>query len=131
MDYQHLEQLSGKWDDMTYAVIELKDISRPNLQALLKDTYLVLREFSKAELVPKEITKILLNMEEYLYFASVIEANEDKKDFYCFKYVSMINKALKKGFFEADYGCDFPKLKVVDDKQGEFVIDFETDIFAK
>ena len=37
--------------------------------------------------------------------------------------------ALRKGFFEADYDCDFPRLKVLDKDGNEIMINFETDIF--
>ncbi len=99
------------------------------MQNLLKETYQTLITFHKDELIPKEISKLLLEMDNFLYFTSLMENKEVGIDFYNYQYISSIVTALKKGFFEADYTCDFPKLKIKDSNENEVLIDFEMDIF--
>ena len=131
MKYTELEQLTSTWEAMTSAVLKLEKLSRPEMQVLLSETYQALRKFYQDKLVPKEISKVLLGIDDFLYFASLMEEKDVGIDFYNYQYISSIVAALKKGFFEADYGCDFPELKVLDKNNNEYSINFETDIFFK
>lgn len=114
---------------MTYTVLDLEKFSLSEMQKLLDKTYQALREHYKNESAPKEITNILLEMYEFLYFASLIEEKEVGVDFYHYQYISSIVAALRKGFFDADYKCDYPSLNIKDSKDNECLINFETDIF--
>lgn len=131
MKYTELEQLTSAWETMTSTVLGLKKLSLPEMQVLLSETYQALRKYYQDKLVPKEISKVLLGMDDFLYFASLMEEKEVGIDFYNYQYISSIVVALKKGFFEADYGCDFPELKTIDKNNNECSINFETDIFSK
>ena len=131
MKYTELEQLTSAWETMTSAVLGLKKLSLPEMQMLLNGTYQALRKFHQDKLVPKDISKVLLGIDDFLYFASLMEEKEVGIDFYNYQYIASIVSALKKGFFEADYGCDFPELKVLDKDNNEYSINFETDIFSK
>ena len=131
MKYTELEQLTSTWEAMTSAVLKLEKLSLPEMQVLLSETYQALRKFYQDKLVPKEISRILLGMEDFLYFAALMEEKEVGIDFYNYQYISSIVAALKKGFFNADYGCDFPELKVLDKNNNEYLLNFETDIFSK
>ena len=81
MDEKVLIQLTTQWSRMTGLVLELRKIPSAELQRLLKETYRVLRFYCKDNLVPKEISKILLEMDEFLYFASLFEKKEVEIDF--------------------------------------------------
>lgn len=131
MKYTELEQLTSTWEAMTSAVLKLEKLSLPEMQVLLSETYQALRKFYQDKLVPKEISRILLGMEDFLYFAALMEEKEVGIDFYNYQCMSSIVAALKKGFFNADYGCDFPELKVLDKNNNEYLLNFETDIFSK
>lgn len=125
MEHKELKQLANKWEQMTHMVLDLKEIHSLKLQALLKETYALLRVFHKNELVPKEISKVFLEIQDFLYFASLMEEKEVNSDYYCYRKVYTIVKALKVGFFCGDYGCDFPKLRMVGDNEMSYVFDFE------
>lgn len=114
---------------MTDTVLDLEKFSLSEMQILLSDTYQVLRTYHKEDAAPKEVSNILLEMYEFLYFTSLMEEKEVGIDFYHYQYISSIVAALRKGFFESDYGCDFPELKIFDISNNEFLINFENDIF--
>lgn len=116
---------------MTDTVLDLEKFSFSEMQILLSDTYQILRKYHKESSVPKEVSNILLEMYEFLYFTSLMEDKEVGIDFYQYQFISSIVAALRKGFFEADYDCDYPELKVLDKDGNKFVINFETDIFSK
>lgn len=127
METTALKHLTKQWDDIICGVLHLQELSLSKTQRLLKDTYRALTAFHKEELVPKEISKILLRMEEFLYFASLMEEKEKGKSFYHWEELNYVVNALKKGFFDAEYACDYPKLIVTDVLDNEFLIDLEKD----
>ena len=131
MKHDEIYCLTKAWEGMTHTVLDLKKFSLLDMQNLLKDTYKTLITFHKDELVPKEISKLLLEMDNFLYFTSLMENKEVGIDFYNYQYICSIVAALKKGFFESDYSCDYPNLKIKNTNEDEYLIDFETDIFNK
>lgn len=114
---------------MTDTVLDLEKFSLSEMQILLSDTYKALRTHHKENVAPKEVSNILLEMYEFLYFTSLMEEKEVGVNFYQYQYISSIVAALRKGFFEADYRCEFPELKILDKNNNEFIINFENDIF--
>ena len=70
-------------------------------------------------------------MEDFLYFAFIMEEKEVKCDYYCFQKVHSIVKALESGFLCGDYGCDFPKLQIAGDNNTHCIFDLETDFLIK
>ena len=129
MTNEELQQITSVWKSMTYTVLDLEKFSLSEMRELLSETYQTLRVYYKNESVPKEISNIFLEMYEFLYFTSLMEEKEVGIDFYHYQYISSIVAALRKGFFESDYGCDFPELKIFDINNNEFLINFENDIF--
>ena len=129
MENKELKQITYNWKSMTDTVLDLEKFSLSEMQILLSDTYQVLRTYHKENVTPKEVSNILLEMYEFLYFTSLMEEKEVGVNFYQYQYISSIVAALRKGFFEADYDCDFPGLKVLDKDGNEIMINFETDIF--
>lgn len=128
MNINTIDSTTSRWDNMTYQALNLQEISLSDIQILLKDTYHILTEVHKDELVPKSICKLLLTMDEFLYFSSMMEANEKGVDFYHYQYISNIVSALKTGFFKGEYEEPFPKLKIYGSEKNEIVIGFENDI---
>lgn len=129
MENKELKQIAYNWKSMTDTVLDLEKFSLSEMQILLSDTYKALRTYHKEDAAPKEVSNILLEMYEFLYFTSLMEEKEVGVNFYQYQYISSIVAALRKGFFEADYDCDFPGLKVLDKDGNEIMINFETDIF--
>ena len=123
--HDELELIAKKWDGMTTQVLSLKELSILEMQVLLRDTYMALRQFHKELLIPKEITKILLNIEEYLYFASLMEDHEVPEDVYFYRQVYIVAKAFKEGFFNASYTYAFPQLQIFDECKKTHIINLD------
>ena len=126
MKYIKLKQLANQWEEMTHTVLALEQIPVENLQNLLKETYKTLVVFHKDELVPKEISKLFLEMEDFLYFSSLMEEKEVGIGYYYYEKVRDIIKALEEGFLNGDFGCEFPKLPIIDVYKAPFIFDFKT-----
>ena len=131
MGHNEIEYLADQWDQMTSTVMSLKCISLSKVQKLLNNSYIVLTVFCKDEFIPKEISKLLLNMDEFLYFASLMEDHEVKLDFYHYQLISTIVGALKDGFFAGSYESRAPKLMLRDTNMKQFEIDLERDNLDK
>lgn len=128
MSLMKINHTINKWSKMTSIVLDLEKIPFSEMQFLLKDTYRLLTQYHTSTLVPKEISRLLLEMDGFLYFASLMEDKEAGIDFYHYKYISTIIDAMKNGFFDGEYECSFPILKICGE-ENEMLIDFETNIF--
>ena len=127
MGRNELISLSREWNEFTLEALGLKEIPIDRLQAVLKRTYAAFVEYHKSDLVPKEMCRIFDEIEDFIYFAFLMEDKEVGEDFYCFRKISSILHAMKQGFFSGEYDCEFPKITILDDKYNEIVFDFETD----
>ena len=127
MQHGALVRLAEQWDDAASSVLALEPLPSDELWQLLGDTYRELTAVHKDAKIPKEIAKILLNAEEFLYFASVMEDNEMGPDFYHWQAIRILVDALKAGFFKGCYDYAYPKLKVTDPVDNDFLVDFESD----
>ena len=125
MEHKKLETIAEHWDRMTTLTLNLQELALAEMQVLLCDTYRALTEFHKDPKVPKEIAKIFLNIEEYLYFAALMEENEVPNGYYCYRQLYCIAAALKEGFFNAKYPCAFPQLQFFDDFKNAHIINLE------
>ena len=56
---------------------------------------------------------MLLEMDSFLYFASMITDKEFDDDPYLYQATHSIAQALKKGFFNGEYECEYPVLKII------------------
>ena len=127
MTIKTINSVIGKWEEMTHTVFELKNFSLEDMQTLLKETYLILTTYHKDSLIPKEISKLFLEIEDFLYFSSLMEEKENGLGFYHWQELFHLVKALEKGFFEGNYSCDFPKLILTDVLDNDLLIDLESD----
>ena len=125
MNKTELIGISDAWDDMTHRVLNLEELPLCEIQDLLKDTYSALTFFHKDDLVPKEISRVLLRLDEFLYFTSMMEENERGFGYYHWQEIFLIVEALKKGFFNAKYDYAYPKLNVCDPLDQEVLLDLE------
>ena len=110
---------------MVSTVMDLKKIPLNELQELIKDTYNVFQFYCKESLVPKEISKLLLEMGDFLYFASIMEGIETERNFYFYQIIHVVIKSLEKGFLKGKYECDYPVLMVYDSMQNQHILDLE------
>ena len=127
MECKDLEAIAEHWGCMTMLTLNLREISLAEMRALLRDTYMALTQFHKDLLIPKEVTRILLSIEEYLYFASLMEEKEVPEGYYCYRQLNLIVNAFKEGFFNAEYAYEFPQLQILDEFQNAYLINMESD----
>lgn len=126
MGYAELTRIAREWEEMIHIVLDLERFSFVEMQELLKETYIVLIAFHKEQFIPKGISKILLNMDSFLYFVSLIEGQEVAIGFYHYQALSAVVNALKKGFFESNYKYTYPKLQICDMEQKTYIVDLES-----
>ena len=125
MNTDTLKITAHRWTDMISAVLKLKKIPLNQLQQLLKDTYKALYYYHECDLVPRELSKVLLEMEVFLDFSAMMENNETEENFYYYQAMYMVVKALEDGFFNGKYECAFPVLKLYDPMKNLHILDLE------
>lgn len=140
-DYSHLElvdegeepqealwlpQTVARWEGLTCTVLNKKELPQQELMEVLKETYQQLRELCNQPLVPKEVSRLFLEMESFLYFAFLMEEKEVETDFYQYATMYKVVEALKDGFFAGEYPCNFPKLQWLDGEQNTMEFDLES-----
>lgn len=126
MQNQRLNRLNNEWSQAIYTVLAMEKESSSELQRLLLQTYEVLSELCSEQLVPKETCKLFLEMEDFLYFSSLIEANESGEGFYCHRQILDVVKALENGFLDGCYEYAFPKL-VIGEGEKSILFNLEKD----
>ncbi len=126
MSYNEITKIIQDWQDVTGIVVSLKELPVKKVEKLLKETYFVMNTFHKDELIPKELGELFLEIEEFLYFSSIMEENEMPTDYYRWQKIFTIVKSLEKGFFQGEYELPYPRLKMKDISGCELIIDFES-----
>ncbi len=116
-----------EWDNMTDAVLELKEFSLSDMQKLLSATYSILYRYHKDSLIPKEITALFVSIYDFLYFASLMEENEKTVDFYNYQGISFIVHVLQTGFLGGNYELAYPRIKIKDISKNSYILDLEKD----
>ena len=125
MSNKAITEITNQWTDITNQVLALEEVSKTTVKQLLKETYRMLTDYHKLGLVPKEIVALFLEMEDFLYFTSIMEGVEKEENFYNWQENFWIIKALEKGFLEGEYECNFPKLVIISKKK--LLVDFDSD----
>lgn len=120
MDKEFIKKVINKWDYFTCLVLDLKEFSSLEMHSLLQETYYILKFYSSQELVPKEISKLLLMADEFLYFASMEEKIEKPFNFYNFQAISCLVEAFKNGFFTHEF-----KHQVKDNDESTLIIEVQ------
>ena len=114
MELEAIYKVIGDWQQKTHTVLDLKEISLESMEKLLCDTYILLTEYQNERLVPKVIIKLFSEMDDFLYFASLMEEIEVENDFYHYQEIYDVVEKLKDGFFDPEYDLDFPLLQVIE-----------------
>ena len=127
MSNTYLSTIAEDWANQTHIVLDCKELSLKSMFKLIKDTYKAFTLYHKDELIPKEISKILLNMGEFTYFTALMEDNEMGKGYYHWEEFQYIVTALKEGFLKSNFEAEFPQFVVTDCLDSQYLIDFEND----
>jgi len=114
MEIKKIEQLIYEWHTVTGEVIGFEKIDFKRIHKLFKESYDVIEEFSKEKLVPKEISDLLIEMNDFGWWVSDL----DETPLHEF-YQEIINlvTALKKYFLTRD--CDVEAIKDTIEKIAE------------
>ncbi|MBR5280869.1 MAG: hypothetical protein IKU26_07890 [Clostridia bacterium] len=126
-----IDKTTRKWSDIIHIVLSAKKVSVSEIQDLLKETYLILTTYQKDICTPKEIARLLLEIDAFLYFLSLMESNESGINFDQYQFIASVVDALKEGFFDSEYLYMFPKLQILINGEIEHVINFEMNIFSE
>lgn len=121
----NITAITKEWIGMTHKVLDLKRIPSTEIRDILKNTYEILNYYNKDEAIPKVVCEMLLEMDEFLYFASMIIDKEFNDDPYLYQAIYSIAESLKIGFFKGEYECEYPVLKMNDANKNTVVFDFQ------
>lgn len=103
MELNKIKELTYNWETLTWKVIDFQDIDHSKLQKMFQETYELLDEYSIKELVPKEISGLLLEMRDFAWWVSDL----DQTPLYSLyqEIVTIVNK-LNKYFLTRDVNTD-------------------------
>ena len=125
MNGEEIRKVTEEWVAMTHRVLDLKRIPSIEIRDLFGKSYKVLNYYHKESLVPKELAEMLLEMDGFLYFAALITGKEFDDDPYLYQAVHSVAEALKNGFFDGNYECEYPLLKVINSEDRICILDLE------
>jgi hypothetical protein len=125
MKKENIKKVTEEWIGMTHKVLDLKRIPTMEIRELFRKSYEVLNCYNKESLVPKELAEMLLEMDGFLYFAAFITDKEFDDYPYLYQAIHSVAEALKSGFFDGNYECEYPLLKVTNAEDRICVLDLE------
>ena len=126
MNNENIKSVADKWVDMTYKTLDLKRIPSIEIKDVFRESYAILSRYYNEALIPKEVARLLLEMDGFLYFASMISEKEFEDDPAFYQAVHSVAEALKTGFFSGTYECAYPKLKVTSAEGNIQILDLES-----
>ena len=123
-----LNFLTEEWSDMSGKALSLQEIPPEEMQRLLRDTYETLEFYHKFGLVPKAVLKLLFEMDHYLYFSTIMKAEDEPGSFPYYRAVNTIVGAIEDAFFQEKNEHVFPELKICNPTtETATVFDFDKD----
>ena len=129
MEWKSITEITREWEKVTDRVLDLEKFEFSHMQQLLKDTYEILYKYHQENLVPKAVCKLLLEVDAFLYFVSLMEGKEVGVDYYRYRYIDAIVQELKAGFFNGAFKNPFPIIVICDDDKNEITVNFDEHIF--
>lgn len=124
-----INTLTKGWTNLTYKLIDQKEINDNELQELLSQAYEVLFFHSICKSVPKDVCRMIIELKEFDYFCSFLDEDKTGIDFAKYQRIHVTIESIISRFFDNNYEVDFPKLIINDEPNKEIVINFETNIF--
>jgi hypothetical protein len=128
MSRKLINNIANEWHAKTEEILELKELSLTYLQTLLNKTYKMLFDFKNDKVIPKELARVLVNMEEFFWFLSFVGEKEGMNISNYYQELHSISKTLKESYFNDDFKEKYPKLLVNVLGEEGFVFDFEKDL---
>ena len=125
MIIEYIKGITREWNDLTGKVIELKDIPVIDIEELIRDTYEVLYKYHKDTLIPKELTEMLLEIEDFVGMSSTMELTEKSEGYYHSFEVLLIMKNMKSAFFKGEYSHKYPELMIYDINNEKHILNLE------
>ena len=114
MDIHTIKKTAGLWEQYTWDTLDLCEVSYEEMEELLLKTYEIMFSYRFERVVAKEVCRMLLNIEDFIYFLSVMEANEKSAmgNTRMYQLLFTIIKDMEKGFLSGDFACAYPVLKI-------------------
>lgn len=114
METENILSVANMWNNMTYNILDLREIPIPELEDALGNTYEVLYEYQAEKSIPKEICQLLLNQDEFMSFLAIVGSNQDelKATARLYQPLYCIIDTMKQSFFNEGFEDPFPKLYV-------------------
>ncbi len=105
MTTETIVTLVDTWREMTSTVLEMVAIPNERLQAVLDRTHEVLMPYRQEAFVPKEVCCLFWEMDEFLYFAALMEEKEVGAGYYRWLETACAVKELKEAFLGGEQGA--------------------------
>ena len=100
MNLETIKKLTDNWIDASDTVIRLENPDISKIRTLFEETYTVLDKYSKEELVPKEISSLIIEMNGFSWWVSNLE---DTPTHSFYQEITTLVYALNKFFLTRDY----------------------------
>lgn len=97
---ERIQKLSNGWRSATENVIRFEELDLADVRELFKETYSVLDEFSKENLVPKQISELLIEMNDFSWWVSDLA---DTPMYVFYEEIIKLVSALNRYFLTRDY----------------------------
>ena len=119
MDIKKIEKLSCEWHEITDKVIEFQEIDLLRLQELFQNSYDVMEAFRKDQIIPKEISKLFLEMNDFAWWVYDLDKTP-LHEFY--QGILTLISALNEHFFVCDYDVKAITETIAKISEGEFKV---------
>ena len=99
MELKKISEIAHSWQSVTWEVIEFKKPTPSKINQLFNETYELLAEYSTKDDVPKGISKVLLEMNEFCWWVSDLDETPLHKHY---QELYTLACELNKSFFTRD-----------------------------
>ena len=112
MELKKIEKLTHDWHSASWKVIEFENPGLAKIRKLSKEAYGFIEKYSTEKLVPKEITGLLLEMQDFAWWVS--DLDETPLHYLYQEIVSLVFE-LKKYFLTRDANTEMIE-KIINEK---------------
>ena len=122
-----IENTIKEWDRINDTIRRVQKTKILELQNVLRITYKVLTELKDESLVPKNTCKLMLIMEEFLFYISAVAVAEELPICDHYQKLFSIIQEMENGFLNSNYQSTYPKFEIKGPSNQGIVFDFEND----
>ena len=72
MEQEKFKELAGRWYESTHKVLELESPEANAISKLFEETYFLIKEYSNEKLIPREICKVLWEMNDFTWWVCTV-----------------------------------------------------------